>query len=86
MTLRQALVELKQAFPSEQITLPGTEACKTSNDVYLSTHQSDYTPAAIFQPKNTKDVAAFLRLARDYDVQFAIHGGGQQPLEACNNI
>lgn len=86
MAVAQAVDALKQAFPSDQIALPGTEAYQTSNNVYLSARQSDYTPAAIFQPKNTTDVAAFIRLAKDNDVRFAIRGGGQQPLEACSNI
>lgn len=86
MTMEQAIDALKQAFPGDQIALPGTEAYEASNDVYLSARQSDYTPAAIFQPRNTQDVAAFLRLAKEKDVQFAIRGGGQQPLEACSNI
>lgn len=86
MTTDQAVDALKQAFPSDQIVLPGTEAYQASNDVYLSARQSDYTPAAIFQPKNTQDVAAFLRLAKERDIKFAIRGGGQQPLEACSNI
>lgn len=86
MTAEQAVDALMQAFPSDQIAMPGTEAYQTSNDVYLSARQSDYTPAAIFQPKSTQDVAAFLRLAKAKDIKFAIRGGGQQPLEACSNI
>lgn len=86
MVVEQAVDAMKQAFPSDQIALPGTEAFQTSNDVYLSARQSDYTPAAIFQPKNTQDVAAFLRLAKEKNIKFAIRGGGQQPLEACSNI
>lgn len=76
MTMEQAVAALKQAFPSDQIALPGTEAYQASNNVYLSARQREYTPAAIFQPKNTQDVAAFLRLAKEKDVQFAIRGGG----------
>ncbi|KAL2278266.1 hypothetical protein FJTKL_14539 [Diaporthe vaccinii] len=86
MVVEQAVDAMKQAFPSDQIALPGTEAYKTSNNVYLSARQSDYTPAATFQPKNTEDVAALLRLAKEKDIKFAIRGGGQQPLEACSNI
>lgn len=86
MSVQQSVDALNQAFPTDQIALPGTEAFQTSNDVYLSARQSDYTPAAIFQPKNTKDVATFLRLAKEKDIKFAVCGGGQQPLEACSNI
>lgn len=86
MSVQQSVDALNQAFPTHQIALPGTEAFQTSNDVYLFARQSDYTPAAIFQPKNTKDVATFLRLAKEKDIKFAVCGGGQQPLEACSNI
>ncbi|KAI1405345.1 FAD-binding domain-containing protein [Hypoxylon fuscum] len=86
MTVEQTVNALKQAFSSQQLALPGTEAYKTSNDVYLSARQSDYTPAAIFQPKDTKEVAAFLQIIKDNGAQFAIRGAGQQPLEACSNI
>ncbi|KAI1390595.1 FAD-binding domain-containing protein [Hypoxylon trugodes] len=36
--------------------------------------------------KTTDDVAKFLRIVKTNDVQFAIRGAGQQPLEACSNI
>lgn len=76
MSVEQSVEALKQAFPSDQIALPGTKAFQTLNDVYLSARQSDYTPAAIFQPKDTKDVAAFLRLAKKKDIKFVVCGGG----------
>lgn len=86
MTVEQAVNALKQAFPNEQLALPGTEAYEISNNVYLSARESDYKPAAIFQPKNTGEVAAFLQIIKDNDVQFAIRGAGQQLLEACANV
>ncbi|KAI4604068.1 hypothetical protein KJ359_000195 [Pestalotiopsis sp. 9143b] len=70
----------------EQLVLPGTEAYKEANQSYLSACLSDYNPAVFVRPKSSTEVAAFLRLAKDYDIKFAIRGGGQQPLEACSNI
>ncbi|KAI1205189.1 FAD-binding domain-containing protein [Annulohypoxylon truncatum] len=86
MTAEQAVNALQHDFPSEQLPLPGTEAYETFNNVYLSARQSDYAPAAIFQPKNASEVTAFLQIVKENGVQFAIRGAGQQPLEACSNI
>lgn len=86
MAFEKAVDVLKREFPSNQLALPGTEAYKTSNDSYLSARESDYAPAAIFQPKDTSEVAKFLQIARDNNARFAIRGAGQQPLEGCANI
>ncbi|KAI1346844.1 FAD-binding domain-containing protein [Xylaria sp. FL0043] len=86
MSLDQAINTLKESFPSDQLALPGTEAYKTSNDVYLSVRESEHTPKAIFQPKNNDEVATFLRIVKKNNAAFAIRGAGQQPLEACANI
>ncbi|KAI0892442.1 hypothetical protein F4806DRAFT_479779 [Annulohypoxylon nitens] len=86
MAIEQALGALQHTFLSDQLALPGSEAYETSNNVYLSARQSDYAPAAIFQPKDASEVAAFLKIVKEEDVPFAIRGAGQQPLEACSNI
>lgn len=86
MASAQATSALRGLFPGEQLVLPGTEAYNEANQSYLSACLSDYKPAAFARPKSSTEVAAFLRLAKDYDIKFAIRGGGQQPLEACSNI
>jgi FAD/FMN-containing dehydrogenase len=47
---------------------------------------SEYTPVAVFRPQSGDDVSSFFSIVRKHNVQFAIRGGGQQPLEACSNI
>ncbi|KAF7539900.1 hypothetical protein G7054_g1750 [Neopestalotiopsis clavispora] len=86
MASAQAIDALKEAFPAEQLIIQGTESYKEANENYLSACLSDYNPAAFFRPKSPTEVAAFLRLVKQHDIQFAIRGGGQQPLEACSNI
>lgn len=86
MASAQVISALKGLFPGEQLVLPGTEAYSEANQSYLSACLSDYNPAAFVRPRNSAEVAAFLRLAKDHDIQFAVRGGGQQPLEACSNI
>ncbi|KAI1778061.1 FAD-binding domain-containing protein [Hypoxylon cercidicola] len=86
MTIKQALDNLQQTFASDQVSLPDTEAYNLLNYEYLSIRQSEYTPAAIFEPKSAEDVTKFLRIIKANKVQFAIRGAGQQPLEACSNI
>lgn len=86
MDIKQVVDILQQDFPGDQLVLPGTEAYQTSNSAYLSARESEYSPAAIFQPKDKHEVSAFLKIAKDNDVQFAIRGAGQQPLDACANI
>lgn len=90
MSPDQAVAALKQAFPADQILLPGTEVFDKQNSSYLSQLESDITPAAIFQPKSTQDVSTFLQTIQPLvacgDVAYAIRGGGQQPLPGCANI
>ncbi|KAK6203910.1 hypothetical protein LQW54_008603 [Pestalotiopsis sp. IQ-011] len=86
MASTQTVAVLEQSFAAEQVLLPGTEAYRKANENYLSACQSDYSPAAFFQPRDPAEVAKFLHLASEHDIHFAIRGGGQQPLEACSNI
>lgn len=90
MSTEQAIAGLKQAFPADQVLLPGTELFNKQNSSYLSQLESDITPAAIFRPKSTQDVSTFLQTIQPFvacaDVAFAIRGGGQQPLPGCANI
>ncbi|KAH8898456.1 FAD-binding domain-containing protein [Thozetella sp. PMI_491] len=87
MASPEAIEALKAAFPSDQVSLPGTEAYKRLNSSYLCLLQSEIMPAAIFQPKTKEDVAKFLQIVKDDGAtQFAICGNGQQPAPGCSNI
>ncbi|PVH99983.1 FAD-binding domain-containing protein [Periconia macrospinosa] len=81
---------LKQAFPVHQTSLRGSAEFDDLNGSYLSTIESEITPAAIFRPKVKEDISTFFKLIKPYtqhgDLKLAIRGGGQQPTHGCANI
>lgn len=88
MTPSQVIEALKQALPAGKFVERGTELFEELNTSYLSTLESDIQPAYIFQPRNRKEVAIFLRAIKPFieSVKFAIRGAGCQPVPGCANI
>lgn len=84
-----ALDVLQRSFPAPQILMPGTPEFAEQNATYLAAQQSEIEPAAIFQPASKEDVSEFIKLVKPFTkdgFQFAIRGGGQNPLHGCANI
>jgi FAD/FMN-containing dehydrogenase len=85
-SIAAAIKALQAKFPAPQILLRGTDEFTNRNKSYLSTLESDLTPAAIFQPKSTEEVSQFLQTVTPIKGPFAIRDAGQQPLPGCANI
>ncbi|KAH9995153.1 FAD-binding domain-containing protein [Xylariaceae sp. FL0662B] len=85
----QAISALRQALPHSHIVTPeAAEEYQWLNNSYLSTFESDLSPACIFLPQSKEEVAAFVRTIQPFvgDVQFAIRAAGRQPLPGCANV
>lgn len=51
--------------------------------------EGDLLPACIFLPRTRDEVSTFMHVVKPFpvgSVQFAIRGGGQQPVPRCANI
>lgn len=87
-----ALEVLQQSFPASQFLLPGSIEFEKQNSTYLAAQQSEIKPAAIFQPSTKEDVSKFIQVIKHFTQQgenkfeFAVRGGGQNPLPKCANI
>ncbi|KAH8766058.1 hypothetical protein F5883DRAFT_460895 [Diaporthe sp. PMI_573] len=88
MAYSSAIDALKQAIPNGVFTERGEELYEKLNGSYLSGFESDLKPVWIVQPRTKEDVAAFLKVVSRHSdtIEFAIRGGGQQPLPGCANI
>ncbi|KAI1273033.1 hypothetical protein F5Y07DRAFT_378185 [Xylaria sp. FL0933] len=85
----EAISALREALPHAHIVAPeASEEYQSLNSSYLSGFESDLSPAYIFLPESTSDIAAFIRAIRPFvgDVEFAVRAAGQQPLPGCANI
>ena len=88
--MEKAIEALKQALPNGQFLFPGSEGYEKSNESYLARQESELKPTCIFQPRSAEEVAIFIQTIEPFtvseNVQFAVRGGGQQPLPGCANI
>ncbi|KAJ8124944.1 hypothetical protein O1611_g8696 [Lasiodiplodia mahajangana] len=90
MSAARAIEALQLALPGVQLHVQGTKEFEEFNTSYLSTFESDITPAAIVFPKTPEHVSAFLKTIKPFvtndQITFAVRGAGQQPLPGCANI
>ncbi|KAI1082678.1 FAD-binding domain-containing protein [Whalleya microplaca] len=87
-SVSQAISALRQALPRGYFALESTPEYDAVNLSYLSGLESDLRPACVFLPWTKLEVMAFVKTIRQFagSVQFAVRGGGQQPLPGCANI
>jgi FAD/FMN-containing dehydrogenase len=71
MFMLETITELKDNFSGE-IILPNDAAYETTKNVY----SGEGSPAAIVQPKSTKDVVSAVNFARNNSLVLSVRGGG----------
>lgn len=88
--MEEAIEALKRALPNGQFLFPGSAEYDKSNGSYLASQESELKPKCIFQPRSAEEVVQFVQTIKPFtvsgNVQFAVRGGGQQPLPGCANI
>lgn len=78
-TTKQVCAELKTQF-SSKLLYPQDDAYGLENTDYYNLGLAELKPACIFQPRNSKDVAAAVELLnKNTDVPFAVKSGGHSP-------
>ncbi|KAI0153225.1 hypothetical protein GGR57DRAFT_492348 [Xylariaceae sp. FL1272] len=86
----EAVSELGRALPQGRLVTPidSAERYNELNSSYLSGFESDLSPACIFLPQTTEEVATFVKVFQSYvgHVEFAVRAAGQQPLPGCANV
>jgi len=90
MTVDSTIAALQQAFPGDQVILPGTEQYEARNGSYQAKQESDLQPGCIFQPKRKEDVCEFIKIIKQFSgdggLGFAIRAAGNMPAPGCANI
>lgn len=81
-----AIDALKNAFSGEQLFLAGTDDFDKLNSSYHSGTASDVTPAVVFLPNSTDDVAKFVTVVKSYALDGSAPFASKNPIEHLSAI
>jgi FAD/FMN-containing dehydrogenase len=77
---------LTTLFGSDQVLSENSTAYANFTGSYWSAQQGALSPSCVFKPAKTLEVSAFILIARIYQCQFAVKGGGHAAWAGASSI